>query len=154
MTNLFDNYDKEKCSKAIPDNRYKFLPIIPEYKDVIIRGAEVEHCFLIPHKMEDIIGARVIYYQGIEEKLIIPFSRIQLKNKYSSEDTPEDASNKYCWAYYNIMEDESLLFNTYNKQVQVQLVVVVLENGEQKVEYSNIYKIKVLPTLFTFEDGE
>jgi len=152
MTNLFDNY--EKYNTTIPDNRYEFLPIVPEYKDVIIRGAEVEHCFKIPHKMEDIIGARVIYYQGIEEKLIIPFSRIQLRNEYSSLDTTEDASDKYCWAYYNVMEDESLLFNTYNKQVQVQLVVVVLENGEQKVEYSNIYKIKVLPTLFTFEDGE
>lgn len=152
MTNLFDNY--EKYNTTIPDNRYRFLPVIPEYKDVIIRGAEVDHCFKIPHKMENIIGARVVYYQGIEEKVIIPFSRIQLKNEYSSEDTTDDISENYCWAYYTLTEDESLRFNTYNKQVQVQLAVVVLENDEQRVEYSNIYKIKVLPTLFTFEDGE
>jgi len=152
MTNLFDNY--EKYNTPIADNRYRFLPIVPEYKDVIIRGAEVEHCFKIPHKIENIIGARVVYYQGIEEKVIIPFSRIQLKNEYNSEDTTNDISKNYCWAYYTLTEDESLRFNTYNKQVQVQLAVVVLENDEQKVEYSNIYKIKVLPTLFTFEDGE
>ena len=152
MTNLFDNY--EKFNTTTPDNRYRFLPTIPEYKDVIIRGAEVEHCFKIPHKMENIIGARVIYYQGIEEKVIVPFSRIQLKNEYSSEDTTEDISENYCWAYYTLTEEESLRFNTYNKQVQVQLAVVILENDKQRVEYSNIYKIKVLPTLFTFEDGE
>lgn len=143
MAHMFDNYP----STTLPDNRYKFLSVEKEYKDVIIRGGEVEHCFKIPHNMNDISECEVIFYQGIEKKLIIPDYRISLKNSYIGAE--EDLEN--CWAYYKVYEDESLAFNTYNKQTQVQLKIR-LTNGA--VEYSNIYKIKVLPTLFTFEDGE
>ena len=147
MTHLFDNYP----SNTLPDNRYEFLPIEKEYKDIIIRGGEVEHCFKIPHNINDISECEVIFYQGIEQKLIIPDYRITLKDEYDAEDTTYENITEYCWAYYKVYDSESLAFNTFNKQTQVQLKIRLTDGS---IEYSNIYKIKVLPTLFTVEDGE
>lgn len=87
MAHMFDNYP----STTLPDNRYKFLSVEKEYKDVIIRGGEVEHCFKIPHNMNDISECEVIFYQGIEKKLIIPDYRISLKNSYVGAE--EDLEN-------------------------------------------------------------
>ena len=156
MTNLFNNYEN---NTVIPDNRYKFLPLKPEYKDVIVKGASADHCFKIPYALDEVKEATVVYFQGIKEKLIIPNDRIHLTNSYeedSEEEIIEEApvlksspNQEYCWAKYTIREEESLLFNWYNKQTQVQLRVVLVDGT---VEYSGIYKIKVLPTLFTLDE--
>lgn len=156
MTNLFNNYE----NKTIPDNRYKFLPLKPEYKDVIVKGAEAHHCFKIPYSIDDIQEVEVIYFQGIKETLIIPNDRIILSNSYEEDEEEEpieqgevlksiEPNQDYCWAKYTITEEESLLFNWYNKQVQVQLKVIL---NDDTVEYSGIYKIKILPTLFTLDE--
>ena len=57
MTNLFNNYEN---NTAIPDNRYKFLPLKPEYKDVIVKGAKAHHCFKIPYAIDQIQDVIVI----------------------------------------------------------------------------------------------
>lgn len=156
MTNLFNNYEN---NTTIPDNRYKFLPLKPEYKDVIIKGASADHCFKIPYALDEVKEATVVYFQGIKEKLIIPNDRIHLTNSYeedSEEEIIEEApvlksspTQDYCWAKYTISEEESLLFNWYDKQVQVQLRIVLQDDS---IEYSGIYKIKILPTLFTLDE--
>ena len=156
MTNLFNNYEN---NTTIPDNRYKFLPLKPEYKDVIVKGAEAHHCFKIPYAIDEVKEATVVYFQGIKEKLIIPNDRIRLTNSYeedSEEEIVEEApvlkscsTQDYCWAKYTITEEESLLFNWYDKQVQVQLRIVLQDDS---IEYSGIYKIKILPTLFTLNE--
>ena len=156
MTNLFNNYEN---NTTIPDNRYKFLPLKPEYKDVIVKGAEAHHCFKIPYAIDEVKEATVVYFQGIKEKLLIPNDRIRLTNSYeedSEEEIVEEApvlkscsTQDYCWAKYTITEEESLLFNWYDKQVQVQLKVIL---NDGTVEYSGIYKIKILPTLFTLDE--
>ena len=156
MTNLFNNYEN---NTTIPDNRYKFLPLKPEYKDVIVKGAEAHHCFKIPYAIDEVKEATVVYFQGIKEKLLIPNDRIRLTNSYeedSEEEIVEEApvlkscsTQDYCWAKYTITEEESLLFNWYDKQVQVQLRIVLQDDS---IEYSGIYKIKILPTLFTLNE--
>lgn len=156
MTNLFNNYEN---NTTIPDNRYKFLPLKPEYKDVIVKGAEAHHCFKIPYAIDEVKEATVVYFQGIKEKLIIPNDRIRLTNSYeedSEEEIVEEVpvlkscfTQDYCWAKYTITEEESLLFNWYDKQVQVQLRIVLQDDS---IEYSGIYKIKILPTLFTLDE--
>ena len=157
MTNLFNNYEN---NTTIPDNRYKFLPLKPEYKDVIVKGAEAHHCFKIPYSIDQIQDVIVMYYQGIKKTLLIPNDRIILSNSYEEDEEEEsieqdkvlksiNPNQEYCWAKYTITEEESLLFNWYNKQTQVQLRIVLIDGT---VEYSGIYKIKVLPTLFTLDE--
>lgn len=143
---IFDNYEN---NTTLPDNRYKFLPEKCPYKDSIIRGAKAEHCFKIPHNLEDIQSAEVNYFQGIEQKLVIPNDRITIKDEYDSEDSTEENIENTCWATYTLTEQESLVFNAYNTQVNVQLKIIL---NDGSIEYSSIYKIRILPTLFTMEE--
>ena len=157
MTNLFNNYEN---NTAIKDNSYKLIHLKTEYKDVIVKGAEAHHCFKIPYARDQIQDVIVMYYQGIKKTLLIPKDRIILSNSYEEDEEEEsieqdevlksiEPNQEYCWAKYTIKEEESLLFNWYNKQTQVQLRIVLIDGT---VEYSGIYKIKILPTLFTLDE--
>lgn len=131
MDSMFDNYNK---TKYIPSNLYRFLPVESEYKDLMVLNAINEYSFRIPHKKEDILDANIFYMQGTEHKIQKSFYDIKFT----------DLPNDRCIAEYYLTPSETLLFNTYNKEVKVQLKVDLI-NG--KIEYSPIFLVKVINSL-------
>ncbi len=79
------------------------------------------------------------------------FSEDEIKSQY------EDCKTKdiiYCVLHYSVSAEDSLNFNDYNKNVSVQLKACVNPNDNNQndiLEYSKIYKIKLIPSILEKE---
>jgi len=131
MDSMFDKYGE----KYIANNLYKFLPVKSEYRDIMVIGAFNDYSFTVPHLKENILDADIFYMQGTEHKVKKSFQDITFV------DLP---LGKSCIAKYSLNPQETLLFNTYNKEVKVQLKVLLIDGT---IEYSPIFRIKVLDSL-------
>lgn len=67
MSDLFKNYKNEY--RDIPDNYVMFLKKSPEYKDIIVLGADNTHSFILPFAFDKLVSFEVSYIQGTEIKL-------------------------------------------------------------------------------------
>lgn len=134
MTRMFKDYDNN--SNCIPDNRYRFLPIKSQYRDLMVMNANNQYQFVVPYKSEDILDANVFYMQGTESVITKTYKDLIL------EDISEDADN--CRISYYLSAEDTLLFNNYNKELKVQLKLNLF-NG--RIEYSPIYLIKIISSL-------
>lgn len=133
MSELFKNYEI-KSAKIAPRNTHKCLPVEQEYYDEIYLGANIEHNFIVPHRMEEIEDIIIYYNQGTEIKLIKKSEDMNV-HEYRY-DNPF-----FCKMTYDVTAEDSLNFNAYNKEVYAQ-IKVFLKNGE--IEYSDRYKIKII----------
>lgn len=181
MSQMFKNYIKGNIH--IPDNQTEFLHQAPEYKDVMILGANNDHTFQLSPSKSEIRQLEVFYKQGTEIKLtktfIMDFFYRPLYENEEESDVgewlyPNGEAKLYCFSnkeledqyehsvehgrydvyksilFYNISPEESRLFNDYNNDFTVQ-AKVIYEDG--CIEFTDIYKIKVVKTIPTREEN-
>lgn len=137
MLNMFKNYDNN--NNFIPNNEYEFLPVESQYKDMMVLNAINNYSFRIPHKREDILDLSILYMQGTEYKVQKGYQDVNLI------DIPDsDGTIRRCIATYQLNPEDTLNFNTYNREVKVQLKIILLDG---RIEYSKIYLVKIINSL-------
>lgn len=132
---MFTNYDNQ-ASDYIPDNRIEFLGWDKEYKDSIVPGATCTHVFeLALNYNTDVKSTTITYEQG---------TNITLTKTSDDIEVQTSADGKTSFVYVVLSPANTGIFNDYNKDLSVQLRMVLMDNS---VIYSRVYKLKLVKTL-------
>lgn len=129
-------YDKYKTvpPEYIPNNEVLEEEAELVYEGVITRGQHCTNTFEIPLALSEIVRQVTVHYtQGIDMALDIKTAKVEV------------LPGKKAFVIVKLTPEDTTLFDTaHGRDTQAQ-IQFVLETG--KVTYSEIYKIKVLPSL-------
>ena len=162
MSELFNNYKEMNLNNQIPDNRHKYLHFDDEFKNKLVLGATNTYSFDLYQPKDDIKEVLFTYSQGLSIILTKKFLLDEFQ-KVSEEDdflTGPEGSKLYeitKWPsltpnknkvkavlVYKITPEESLMFNNYNLDTNLQMRLTL--DNQDEVIYSKNYKLDLVPT--------
>lgn len=182
MSQMFRNYIKGHSH--LPDNQIQFLhKEAPEYKDVMILGANNEHTFQLAPSKSDIKRLEIFYKQGIEIKLIKTFIMdlfyrplYEIDNESDPEEWlyPNGEAKLYCFTDKQLEEQyehavercrydvyRTILFynispeesSLFNDYNTDFTVQAKVVYEDDWIEFTDIYKIQLIKTLSPEEEN-